>query len=439
MADPASRSISDELVQRVSVPAGMSSDQAEIFKAGVRATPLFAGLVLRAVEEARARNVSRIWYFTREGTFFSRVHEVLARSLTESAGPLPDASILEVSRLSTFAASLRELTPSEFRRVWSVYVTQSMDALCTTVGIDPLSAAPMFAAAGLDPSDPINEPWKDRRVQTLFENAAFVDLLRLNRDRRRTSLLAYLRHKGFLDDGSQKLIVDIGWRGTIQDNLAYLRPGSHITGIYLAMHQLLNDQPANCTKIAYAANVATDYDRCARLLQHVQPLEMLCNAPEGSVTGYQLGTTSREPVATRTRGDEDATSYERCAKQFQSGVLAAAPALVAVAPAPGWTSLLLHPAAFDAMARLIADPPLPMARAFFELRHNEVFGMGRTIDMGRSGPTAQPAPPKNDAERAALERAADASNWPCAYLRVHQLEAERIRFMTEHLRISPQV
>lgn len=414
----------------------MSSDQAEIFKAGVRATPVFAGLVLRAVEEARVRGLSRVWYFTREGSFFLKMHEALAPLMGQPASPFPEAAILEVSRLSTFAASLRELTPTEFRRVWSVYVTQSMDALCTTVGIDPLSAAPMFAAAGLDPSDPINEPWKDRRVQTLFENAAFVDLLRLNRDRRRTSLLAYLRHKGFLDDGSQKLIVDIGWRGTIQDNLAYLRPGSHITGIYLAMHQLLNDQPANCTKIAYAANVATDYDRCARLLQHVQPLEMLCNAPEGSVTGYQLGTTSREPVATRTRGDEDATSYERCAKQFQSGVLAAVPALVAIAPAPGWTSPLLHPAAFDAMARLIADPPLPMARAFFELRHQEPFGLGTVVDMGRHVPGGRSSTLRSGAVEPALEREADASNWPCAYFRVNLCEDQRVRFAKEHFKLS---
>lgn len=424
--------LSDRLRADVPVPGGLSEDARSLFVWGAEAAPLVAGVVLRASEEATARHARVVSYFTREGTFFRRVHEAW-RNLGGHAVP---SDILEVSRLSTFAASLREVTPTEMRRVWNLFRSQSVGALLATLGCPSEGLEGIVRRVGLQLDEPVRDPWNDQRVAALFTTAEFSAGLTAHRDRRRRELLGYLRAHGVRDDAAPRVIVDIGWRGTIQDNLAWLMPGTHFTGVYLAMHIVLNAQPPNVAKIAYAADVAAAYERCARLLQHVQPLEMVCNSPEGSVVGYRRSGLLRRWTAVRAPHGEDAASFDTCARHFQDGVVAALPVLARLAPDARWTSDVLRPHAFASLQRLIADPPPAAARAFFSLRHHETFGVGTTVDMSRSiAPGERFTAPSTQAEREALETRADQSCWPCAFYRLHGLEAEREWFAVERLMV----
>ncbi len=415
-------------------PSDLDDAGQAIFQAGVQAAPLFIGLVSRAIEAARETGADRVWYFTREGSFFQAVHDAWC----QATGVRKPSDLLEVSRLSTFAASMNSVAIEELRRVWSLFSTQSLGAMLATLGCPAEPFRPIFARLGLDPAFPIHEPWNDARVQRLFTDAEFLRKLDDHRSSCRQGVLGYLKQRGIRDDGKPRVIVDIGWRGTIQDNLARLLPSTPIHGVYLAMHIVLNQQPANVTKIAYAADVATEYDRCARLLQYVQPLEMVCNSAEGSVRGYARAGLLRRWTALREPDEADRAIHRAVASQFQRGTLAAVPSWRDRAPSAGWTSAALKPHAFAALQRLIADPPMALARAFFTLRHHETFGLGATIEMSdKLGPPGPIPTPATDAERLELEARADRSNWPCAFYRIHGLESERAWFAREKLRINP--
>lgn len=417
-----------DIADNVRAPDDLTTDQKELFYFGARCAPLYAGLVLRAIEEAGRRGVGRVHYFTREGTFFRRVHHAIERAAPGSSllgVPLPGAEIIEVSRISTFCASLREVSTREMMRVWNLYSTQSIRGLLASLAIDEITVRPVLEIHGIDPSEQIQYPWLDARVQSLFADRRFTGTVERAVRRSRRILTAYLASRGFVDDGSPKVIVDIGWRGTIQDNISFVHPGSSIVGIYLGMHGVLNEQPRNAVKVAYACDAAADPQVSGLLLEHVQPLEVLANSSEGSVAGYedQDGTI----VAVRREDGGESGVWHEATRHFQNGVIAAIPAIVRWIRTYAFSASDLQPMAVEAVRDIMSMPPESLCRAFFRLSHNETFGLGQFVEMKAEDPASLARRMDRDpAAHEAFWKAVWKSNWPGAFLKLHGLEQQRL-------------
>lgn len=425
-----------ELSHGVQVPPELTPDQSEIFIAGVRAAPLFVGLVLRAIEEAIKRSVPVVHYFTREGVFYERIHRALAAAAPGSTlvgTPIPGSALLEVSRLATFAASIQSVTTHEFMRLWNLYSTQPMKSMLSSLDLPEFQARPLLQMYGLDADTPVEYPWADPRVQALFADRRFVRLVERKRDRHRADLKTYLASRGFADDGRPKVVVDIGWRGTIQDNLAWVFPSSTLHGVYLGMHATLNTQPPNVTKIAYAADSRVDPVKYGNVIKYEVPFEMTSNSPEGSVIGYGPDTTAGAApgsmAAIRDHNPEESAAYDRCAKYFQDGVVAAVPVLARWIRDYAVSAQDLHPIALNAMRTLVADPPMPMVRAYFDLKHNETFGLGGFVEMTSHSPKWLAKAVKTDPfARSEMDQLEHDSRWPCAFHRFNGLEEMRAEY-----------
>ena len=164
-------------------------------------------------------------YLSREGSFLRRVHELVAAPLTGRADP-PAARHLEVSRRSTFGASIERLDRVSLALMWSQYADQSPRSLFESLGvpIEPLAAA--IAEAGLGLDDVVEGVANDDRVAALIERSDVRSQVEAVLAERRRALVVYLRQE--MDLGTKDtVVVDVGWRGTIQDNLARAPAGSH--------------------------------------------------------------------------------------------------------------------------------------------------------------------------------------------------------------------
>lgn len=419
-----------DIADAVRAPDRLTTDQAEMYYFGARCAPLYVGLVLRAIEEALRRGIQRVHYFTREGVFFQRIHDALlaAAPAGELLGtPLPGSELLEVSRLATFCASLREVTPREFMRIWNLYSTQSIAGLLATLDIPEISVRPLLEIHGLQADEPIQYPWLDPRIQALLADRRFIGTVNRARDHRRRILREYLALRGFHDDGAPKVIVDIGWRGTIQDNLAHIYPSSSITGVYLGMHRVLNEQPVNAIKIPFACDAAIDEAVAGRLLEHVQPYEALSNSPDGSVRGYTRAPGTQGIHVERLLDPDESAMWETTSRHFQNGVLAAVPVIARWIQDYAFGADDLRPMAIEALKDIIAAPPVPVCNAFFRLRHNETFGLGGFVDMHQADATGLARRARADpAAGHELYAICNQSRWPCAFLRSHGLEQERL-------------
>jgi FMN phosphatase YigB (HAD superfamily) len=419
------------------------SDRLDLARAGFRAAPLLVGFVLSVLEEALRVGASRVYYFTREGEFFARVHRAIAEATGGGRGrlwgvELPEARVLHVSRVATFLPSLREVTTREMMRLWNQYSTQSMGQMLASLGLNGLSFEGMLAAHGLSLDERIVYPWGDDRVQSLFADRRFTRTVERARDDARTLLSRYLREQGVHDE-RDAVVVDIGWRGTIQDNIAHVLPNVTFHGVYLGMQRTLNDQPANVRKRAFGPDMRLDDAWTASLLDEVAPLEMATNAPGGSVTGYRPGIGGRVEPVRRADPRED-HAFHHATRYVQAGVVHATATVVEWYRLRGTTTRECRPLAIGLLRQIVEAPPPALARAFFGLSHNETFGAGgfqavrAALPRGaarrwwRTGPSGSTA---SGDDWSRVRRAALASRWPHGLLVANGLGAAAQRLSDE--------
>ncbi|CAH1059496.1 hypothetical protein [Paenibacillus pseudetheri] len=346
---------------------------------GVKYSLVFLSYILHVIESAKQKKIEKIFYLTREGVFFKQIHDILAK-VHPHGDTLPSTELLEVSRLATFSASLREVSIEEFMRVWNQYSIQSMKALFKTLNVDINGYTHLFSKFHLDVEEPIVYPWQNESVIELFNDSEFVNKLDKDIKSKRAELTTYLENHNIID-GNDVFIVDIGWRGTIQDNLAYLLNHSKITGYYFGLYPFINKQLENTEKHSFFnQNEMT-------MVRHVAPLEMLCNAAMGSVTGYEI------------KGENVCVCYDESKKEtdvhikyithFQRGVLDAVEKWYPIIYNQAWTNRELKDFSRELLRELLTVPSSSLAGAFFRLAHNETFGVGEFVEKKRPFPFKQ--------------------------------------------------
>jgi FMN phosphatase YigB (HAD superfamily) len=344
--------------------------------AGVRLAPLFVSFVLRILTDAIGRNVDRVFFFRREGVFLSRLYEAVREADPFNMKSAPSV-VLDVSRSATFAASIESLTPQELMRLWSLYDTQSFEALALSLNLSEELARASAGAHGLEYRRPVARPWQDKAFCAALADAPLRKHAEARFREQRQRLRAYLREAGFSADlAKEQLLVDIGWRGTIQDNLEIVT-GQKSVGHYLGLFRYLSPQGKNSVKVGWLGN---ENDGGELGLEDVAPFEALCSCPGGSVVEYDSDGQSVQPRRVSLPQEDDVIRHQIA--PIQEGVLAAVPALCDYVRLHGLTAEDLLPLARALAHGLMESPPSCIADAFFALPHNERFGNGEVYDFG---------------------------------------------------------
>ncbi len=332
--------------------------------------------VLHVMEQGLRNKVDKIFFCTREGSFFRRIYDVLVARDVFDLGGYPKAEVLEVSRRATFAASLEDFTIEHLMRLWSQYSSQSVSALATTLNIDIAQWAGYAKELGLDPDEVVDLPWRDDRFVAFVNHPHVAHIARSAITSQRNALLEYLEAAGFEPRADKRrVLVDIGWRGTIQDNLGFVAAG-HIHGCYFGLEWFLNPQAGHITKSGYVFDANRNYPLH---LSEVAGLEFLFNAPGGSTLGYRNGVALRDLVP-----EEEAIVTGPVAA-MQDRILEASVKVADYIRLHGLVSHDLVNFAREVVAEFASAPPQEVAEAFFQLSHNESFGVGSVHSMHFDG------------------------------------------------------
>ena len=225
----------------------------------------------------------------------------------------------------------------------------------------------------------VQYPWKDERVNRLFLDEEFKALMELTSANKRQLLKGYLSERGI--DGSRDFAIsDIGWRGTIQDNLATIFPECDVHGIYLGLARFLNAQPENSIKYGYVVNTNIENINSG-LLDAVAPVEMICNSESGSTLSYYFDEASSKTLAIRKIDERENQTFFSFTKDYQQGVLERVGEINSYSKNRFLDLYTLKAEALDAWNRIIKTPTKSFSTAFFDLNHNEEFGVGQHVDM----------------------------------------------------------
>lgn len=368
---------------------------------------LFAGFARFVLEKAVAAQVDQVFFATREGYFIRRVYDLLVSHDVLRRGEYPRSALLEVSRRATFGASLREVSLDEMMRIWCLYSIQSMQALARSINADELRMADFCTRFEVAFDEPIKYPWLDAGVQAMFDDGEFQLWLSQVILVQREALWAYLETQGFEPGANKKrFMVDIGWRGTIQDNLAFMVNG-RLDGAYVALYKYLSEQPANAEKHGYLV----DHNREGSEF-HVgdfAALEFVANGPGGSVTGYQDGVALKEAF-----DSEEALLRERIIP-LQDRIVARIEALLPLMASMPLTASGWRTVAREACQRYVRHPDQEVADVFQQLEHNETFGVGSVQSMDEHD-TSRIESAVGAELHAAMLHSLEGRRWPQAWL-----------------------
>ena len=348
----------------------IKSKNDKLFNCGLELAPLLYFFGYNIVEYAIKNKIDKVYYQTREGETFIKIHQLI-KSNNPFGVEIPDCDTIEVSRMGTFSASLKEFSIPELLRLWSQYREQSVKALFKTLAIDMKPFEKYMKKYDIDVEEKITFPWFYLKIQKLFKDEEFLE--KINKEiakKREDALLYFEKSKNILNDNMPLFTVDIGWRGTIQDNLAYLFPNKEIGGYYLTLYDFYNLQPENTYKISFLDDKDIRDNEVASM---ITLLEWIYNPGTGSVTGYKDGK------AIRKAKDEEKSIVEKYIKPLQEGMLAGAEIINEYMKYHPYEAAECKNYVYDLLRRIKVNPPKELIEAYYSMVFNDTFGTAEYV------------------------------------------------------------
>lgn len=342
----------------------------KLFNVGLELSPLLYFFGYSIIEYAIKNKIKTVYYQTREGETFIKIHEMIQKN-NPFGMELPKSEIMEVSRMATFSASLKEFSIAELLRLWSQYREQSVKALFKTLAIDINKYKDFMEKYDIDIEEKIEFPWFDIKIQQLCKDCEFTNKIQVDLENKRKELTMYFKDQmGIEDDNKPLFIVDIGWRGTIQDNLCYLYPNKEIGGYYLALYDYYNLQPENSYKISYLDDKEI---RDKEIASMITLLEWIYNPGTGSVTGYNQGKAIRKAKTDET------DIVNKYIKPIQEGMFVGAEIINEYMKYHPYESIETKDYVYALIKKIKTNPSKELIEAYYSMVFNDTFGTAEYV------------------------------------------------------------
>ena len=229
--------------------------------------------------------VDTIFFLSREGEFLQKLFESYQ---LENFGAIRIPSrYLIVSRKSCYIASLKPLEEETFDKLFYQYRDISPRDFLLSLNFPETFARNLC--------DELEIAWDKRLInfpesksfETLTRSASFGDFYeRLRREQRR-NFFRYLASLGFDADSTQLYLADVGWKGSMQENLYRAFQGKvRITGYYIGLlHSPFNEAGMEKKGILFS-----EYPQKSAFFDvynnNRSLFEMTLGASHGSAEGY---------------------------------------------------------------------------------------------------------------------------------------------------------
>ena len=234
-----------------------------------------------------------IYFLSREGWDLKEMFELYHRTM--APGVPITAHYLEASRRSSFLPSLGPLEAETFEVLFRQYRAMSLEAFLSSLGLDA-RIAEISAAMGLDEVG-LGQKHADLPTDPVFRQLLDLPLFQTIYERERQSRGTALEHyvAGFTDGvlPNELVLVDVGWKGSIQDNLyrwfrAQKGPGTAIHGYYIGLNAFRQPEQNN-QKTGLLFDTWPDPSAGFRIFNENRSLfEILLPARHGGPLSYEM-------------------------------------------------------------------------------------------------------------------------------------------------------
>lgn len=281
--------------------------------------PLFLLWAEGMFVQAKKRNTKKLLFCSREGQLLEKVFNAYQDVIPENEKI--NTAYFYVSRKSTVIASLESFSTEKFDHVFKC-LDYSIGDFLRFLQIDEKIIDEVLVEINSNKNELLavkGSMLSNMRVK-LQNNALFMKEYNRVREEQKNIFLTYINQVyGFLPTRID--MVDIGWKGSIQDNIRKIVPEDiPIYGYYLGIYdgerferkiQTADNNVkipiifSNCANFSYGKNI---------LQKNRFFLELLFSANHGSVTGYELDNGVVKPLVEQS---ESQTATYRKIQEYQ--------------------------------------------------------------------------------------------------------------------------
>ena len=263
---------------------------------------------------AYKENIYDLYFFSREGEFLKILFDIYAEN--RSFYPGIQAHYLLVSRNSTYLPSCNPLREENFDGVFSHYSTNNIADFLISLSFDNKQIVQIIEEMGVS-KDTVFLSSDSDFISRMIHLESFSKYYEINRKKVKSIFLKYLQQE--IKNIDSFAIVDIGWRGTIQDNIFKVLNGkSKINGFYYGLAKKRNVTNNNMKR-----GLVFSYDSPQDMIYETFAfeywfIENVLTGSHGKVIGYRYDNNQ---VRATFEPDSDCILYERVIKSLRKEII----------------------------------------------------------------------------------------------------------------------
>ena len=253
---------------------------------GVYAFSLY-GFCARLYEELVKESFDQVFFFAREGEALIQMFE---RYIQVNSLPAIKTNYLYVSRQATYLSSLKKLEEETFESLRLLSKQMSVLDFIDSIGMTDCIREKIpayFENSSFNKS--IADFFASEEFNSIRNDIKFKKLYEEERTRAKINSLKYFEQCGIIA-GDRIAVVDIGWRGTIQDNIFRIFDGNiNLCGYYYGLLGNVRTSKENKKRGLVFCDYPMKSEYYETFKISYRFLENLLQASHGSCTGYDNG------------------------------------------------------------------------------------------------------------------------------------------------------
>lgn len=229
-----------------------------------------------------------LFFCSKEGEFLRRLFQRYQE--LRFGQQVIESRYLLVSRKATYICSCQAIDQEGFERLFTLYRDQSLSEFLQSLNFSAREAHALCESLGLSPF-PRHENLLGRgEFQTLIGSTLFRERYEAHRSLQKQNFLRYLEHQGVDFAKGHAALVDVGWKGSIQNNIYHTLGGQvRVSGYYLGLLSP-TEHFENNEKLGILFSDVPIHSPYIHVFNNNRSLfEMVLGASHGSADGYFSG------------------------------------------------------------------------------------------------------------------------------------------------------
>lgn len=254
-------------------------------------------------------NKSRVFFLAREGHFLIKLFNEFQKNKSVKI----DAVYLYTSRKATVLSALCGRNEKDFAPIFKSYKDLDIVSFLKNLSFSENEINSIKSELSFDCEKVIYNLKDSDEFNMLLNNKTFCKLIEEKCQEQKSIFKDYIMELGAESD-EDIVLVDVGWKGTIQDNIYQSWDGKcKVRGLYFGFENKTDFENGNNIKEGLIFSKYPEFSEYYSIWDfETHLIEQMLAAPHGSTAGYRRTETEIEPVLEQY-SDDDRELFENSA------------------------------------------------------------------------------------------------------------------------------